>query len=123
MNDRHGENAINRMRLADLSMQDVEAYNEHVVTSGYSASQVSKRMQLVKGIIDRAGRPEHGLQALSWNWDSRDIRHGKPTQERILPTVKQPKNLLDATDQRGKSFSPASVLVSLSSIGSHGLRV
>jgi len=104
MNDRHGENAINRMGLADLSMQDVEAYNEHVVTSGYSASQVSKRMQLVKGIIDRAGRPEHGLQALTWNWDSRDVRHGKPTQDRILPTVEQLKNLLDSTDQRGKAF-------------------
>jgi len=104
MNDRHGENAINRMRLSDMSMQDVEAYNEHVVTSGYSASQVSKRMQLVKGIVDRAGRPEHGLQGLTWNWDSRDVRHGKPTQERILPTVEQLKNLLDATDQRGKAF-------------------
>jgi len=84
MNDRHGADAINRTRLADLSMQDVEAYNDHVVTSGHSASQVSKRMQLVKGIIDRAGRPEHGLQVLSWNWDSRDVRHGKPTEERTL---------------------------------------
>ncbi len=104
LNERHGERAVGRMRIQDLSMADVEAYNEHVVASGYSSSQVSKRMQLVKAIIDRAGRPEHGEQVLTWNWESRDVRHGKPTRERVLPSVEQLQALLDATDLRGRAF-------------------
>jgi len=102
INERHGHGAVGWMRLADLTMADVEAYNKQIVLSGYSASQVSKRMQLVKGIIDRAGRPEHGLQMLAWNWDSRDIQYGKPTQERVLPTVGQLESLLAAADERGR---------------------
>src|SRR5262249_24327043 len=71
---------------------------------GYSASQVAKRLQMVKGIIDRAGRPEHGQQLLTWNWDSRDVAHGKPTEERTLPTVDQLKRLLQTTDLRGRTM-------------------
>ena len=43
------------MMLADLTMQDVEAFNRLLVTADYSSSQVSKRLRLVKAIIDRAG--------------------------------------------------------------------
>ena len=78
-----------KMRLADLAMEDVEAYNQHIVATGFSASQVGKRIQLVKAIIDRAGRPEHGKQVLTWNWDSRDVAHGKPPVERVFPTRRQ----------------------------------
>ncbi|MCA9305053.1 MAG: hypothetical protein KDA16_00855 [Phycisphaerales bacterium] len=104
LNERHGKGAVARMRLADLSMADVEAYNAHTVAAGYSASQVAKRMQIVKTIIDRAGRPEYGMQILAWNWDSRDVSHGKPSRERTLPTVVQLERLLDATDLRGRTF-------------------
>jgi hypothetical protein len=42
-------------------MTDVEAYNQMLVsTGGFSESQVKKRLQVIKQIIDRAGRPEHG---------------------------------------------------------------
>ncbi len=104
LNDQHGQGAVARLRLVDLTMADVEAYNKHVVASGYSASQVAKRLQLVKGIIDRAGRLEHGSQVLGWNWDSRNVQHGKPTKKRILPTVEQLEKLLGATDLRGRTF-------------------
>jgi hypothetical protein len=103
LNSRHGDGAVSRLRLADLTMDDVEAYNRHVAAAGYSASQVGKRMQIVRAIIDRAGRPEHGLQMLTWNWDSRDKAHGKPATERLLPTKEQLQKLLAATDLRGTS--------------------
>ncbi len=103
LNESHGSGAVARMRLADLSMQDVEEFNNVVVARGYSASQVAKRIQLIKAIIDRAGRPEHGMQRLDWNWESRDVQHGKPTRERVLPTVKQLESLLESTDQRGRA--------------------
>ncbi len=77
------------MQLADLTMEDVEAFNRSLVEAGHSASLVSKRMQLVQGIVERAGRPEHGNQVLGWNWDSRDVLHGKPTSRRKLPTLPQ----------------------------------
>ena len=91
---RHGLGAAGRMMLADFSMDDVEAYNRAIVESGYSSSQVTKRLQFVKAIIDRAGRPEHGGQMLAWNWDSRDVHHGKPTRKRTLPSLAQLKLLL-----------------------------
>lgn len=104
LNQRHGQGAVARMQLIDLSMADVEAYNAHTVAKGYSASQVAKRMQIVKTIIDRAGRPEYGMQLLAWNWDSRDVSHGRPARERTLPSVNQLERLLDATDLRGRTF-------------------
>lgn len=104
LNERHGPGAVSRLRLADLTMEDVETYNRRIVKDGLSASQVAKRMQVVKTIIDRAGRPEFGRQVLSWNWDSRDRAHGLPPKERLLPTVKQLQKLLAATDLRGKTW-------------------
>lgn len=104
LNDRHGPAAVTRLRLSDLSMLDIEEFNRHIVKKGYSASQVAKRLHLAKGIIDRAGRPEHGHQVLTWNWESRDVLHGKPTEERTLPTVDQLKGMLQATDLRGRAM-------------------
>lgn len=104
INKRHGKGTAARMRVEDLPMTDVEFFNRHLVDKGYSASQVGKRMQMVKRIIDRAGRPEHGQQRLAWNWDSRDIVHGKPSKRRLLPTVKQLEKLLAATDERGRAM-------------------
>ncbi|MEQ8835321.1 MAG: hypothetical protein RID07_00795, partial [Lacipirellulaceae bacterium] len=60
LNTRHGQGAAGRIMLVDLQMHDIEAYNQLLVSAGYSASQVKKRMRLVKAIIDRAGRPEYG---------------------------------------------------------------
>jgi integrase len=104
INARRGKGAVSRMRLSDLMMEDVEAFNQAVVEKGFSASQVAKRLQIVKAIIDRAGRPEHGGQMLSWNWDSRDVLHGKPTDERMLPTREQLIRMLRATDLRGRTM-------------------
>lgn len=94
INTRHGQGAVGRMLLSDLSMADVEAYNKAIVDAGYSASQVTKRLQFVKAAIDRAGRPEHDGQVLSWNWSSRDVIHGKPAKKRRLPTLPQLKTVL-----------------------------
>ncbi len=94
LNARHGQGAVGRMMLADFNMDDVEAYNRAIVDAGYSASQVTKRLQLLKSIVDRAGRPEHGGQVLSWNWNSRDVLHGKPAKKRQLPTLSQLKLIL-----------------------------
>lgn len=104
LNSRHGPGAVARLRLADLSMEDVEAYNHHIASEGYSSSQVGKRMRVVRTIVDRAGRPEHGLQVLPWNWDSRDKVHGAPPTERVLPTKDQLQRLLKATDLRGQTL-------------------
>ena len=46
------------MTLDELRMEDVESYNRLLVEAGYLASQVKKRLQAVKAVIDRAGRPE-----------------------------------------------------------------
>lgn len=97
---RHGQGAVGRMMLADFSMEDAEAYNRAIVESGYSSSQVTKRLQFVKAIIDRAGRPEHGGQVLAWNWDSRDVHHGKPARKRRLPSLAQLKLLLSNCSPR-----------------------
>ncbi len=94
LNSLHGQGAVGRMRLADLTMHDVESYNRLLVEADYSASQVKKRLQVVKAIIDRAGRPEHDEQLLPWNWDSRDVKHGKATKPRQLPTLRQLKLVL-----------------------------
>lgn len=88
------------MKLADLSMQDVEAYNRLLVSAGYSSSQVTKRLQVVRAIIDRGGRPEYGQQLLAWNWDSRDVSHGKPATRRTLPTLRQLKLILGKCDSQ-----------------------
>jgi len=98
LNRERGNGAIGRLRIADLTMQDVESFNTWAVQEGYSASQVNKRMQMVKALIDRAGRPEHGGQMLAWNWDSRDVSHGRPTEERKLPTVQQLRAVIKASD-------------------------
>ena len=100
LNTRYGQGAVGHMTLVDLTMQDVEAYNQLLVTAGYSSSQVTKRLQVVKAIIDRAGRPEYGRQLLSWNWDSRDVAHGKPAEPRKLPTLKQLKLILGKCDTK-----------------------
>lgn len=104
LNTAHGPGAVGRMRIADLSMDDVEQYNQFIVKKGFSASQVAKRLQLVKVIIDRAGRKEHGRQVLTWNWDSRDVFHGTPPNERTFPTLRQLRRLLIAADRRGKAM-------------------
>ena len=100
LNSRYGHGAVMSMQLADLAMEDVEAYNKNLVDGDHSASLVSKRMQLVKSIIERAGRPEHGNQILGWNWDSRDTLHGKPTVRRKLPTLPQLKAVLKSCQAR-----------------------
>ena len=100
LNTRHGAGAVGRIRLSDLTMHDVEAYNRSLVDSGFSASQVSKRLRFVKAVIDRAGRPEHGSQVLGWNWDSRDVLHGKPARRRVLPTLSQLKLILKECSPR-----------------------
>ena len=98
INSQYGPGAVARMTLADLTMQDVEAYNALLVQSNYSESQVRKRLQVIKAIIDRGGRPEHGRQALGWNWDSRDVYHGRPDQHISLPTLTQLKLVLARCD-------------------------
>ncbi len=100
LNARHGNGAVKSMQLADLEMEDVEAYNKMLVDAGYSASLVSKRLQFVRTIIKRAGRPEHGGQVLGWNWESRDVLHGKPTNVRKLPNLKQLKSVLSRCSER-----------------------
>lgn len=104
LNNEYGQGALKKMTLADLKITDVEGYNRSLVKAGYSASQVSKRLQVVKKIIDRAGRPEHDGQVLAWNWDSRHTYHGKPTEGKRLPALKQIKSLLDASNTREQAL-------------------
>ena len=100
LNSLHGQGAVGRMKLADLTMHDVEAYNKLLVQAGYAQSQVKKRMQVVKAIIDRANRPEHDKQLLTWNWDSRDVVHGRPAKATTIPTLRQLKLILRECDSR-----------------------
>lgn len=100
MNARHGEAAVRSMKLLDLTMEDVEAYNRMLVDAGYSASLVSKKLQFVHSIVKRAGRPEHGGQVLGWNWEARDVLHGKRTEGRKLPTLPQLKAVLKKCQAR-----------------------
>jgi len=102
LNAQHGSGAVGKLRLSDLTMEDIESYNRVLVKRGFSDSQVVKRLQLIKAVIDRAGRPEHGKQMLTWNWDSRDVSHGAPPSERMLPTRKQLLRMLRGTDLRGR---------------------
>lgn len=104
LNTRHGQGCLARMALADLLMSDVESYNKAVVGEGHSVSVVQKRMQAVKLLIDRAGRPEFGQQVLPWNWQSRDAYHGKAQQPRKLPTLDQLQKLLQAANFRGQTM-------------------
>jgi integrase len=98
VNDRYGKGAVGRLKLADLTMKDIESFNMMLVENDFSDSQIRKRMQLVKAIIDRAGRPEYGHQVLTWNWDSRDPHHGRPDQKITLPTLTQLKLVLHNCD-------------------------
>jgi hypothetical protein len=103
LNERHGAGAVARMRLEALEMEDVEAYNR-AYAAERSESDVIKRMQVVKLLIDRAGRKEHGHQVLGWNWDSRDVEYGRASTPRQLPTLRQLKRLLAETDERGRTL-------------------
>lgn len=60
INDKYGRGSVSKMMLADLLMADVEAYNRALVQAGYCGDGVSRRLQLVKSIIDRAGRNKYG---------------------------------------------------------------
>jgi integrase len=100
LNERHGAGAVGRMKLADLTMKDVEEYNRSLSQNDYSASRINKSMQVVKAIIDRAGRPENGKQLLTWNWDSRDAYYGRPDKPITLPTLKQLKLILTKCDEQ-----------------------
>lgn len=104
LNGRHGERTTSRMKITDLVMADIEGFNQWAVDQGYSSSQVNKRMQMVKGIIDRSGRPEHGGQVLCWNWDSRDVAHGRPSEARTLPTREQLRRVLAACELREQTM-------------------
>ncbi len=100
INTRHGKGAVKSLTITDLTLHDVEAYNRMLVSSGYSASQVTKRLRFVKNIVSRAGRPEYGSQALTWNWSALDILHGKAPVSRKLPTLNQIKLVLSACNER-----------------------
>lgn len=104
LNDKYGKGAVGKMLLTDLLMADVEAYNRALVQAGYSAEGVSRRLQIVKLIIDRAGRNEYGGQVLTWNWNSRDVVHGKPKEPRQLPTLDQLQRILAACDVRSQAM-------------------
>jgi integrase len=104
MNERHGQGSLKRMMLADLTMGDVEAYNQKIALAGYSHSQVSERLQMIHALIERAGRPEFGHQMLAWNWESRDVAHGKPTGEMRLIALPQLKRLLSACELREQTM-------------------
>lgn len=104
INKCHGEGACGRMVIGDLTMQDVEGYNRHIVAEGYSESQVRKRMRIIKVLVNRAGRPEFGAQMLAWNWDSRDVVHGKPTESKSLPNVSQLRSMLEHCDLRERTL-------------------
>lgn len=104
INKRHGAGSAGSLSVIDLSMQDVEAYNAKLVDDGFSDQLVSKRLLAVKAIIDRAGRPEHGEQVLSWNWNARDKLRGKAGTPRTLPTLKQLTKILDSCDARTRAI-------------------
>ena len=100
LNTRYGAGTVGRMKLAELAMEDIEGFNKMLVDSDFSDSQVRKRMQCIKSIIDRAGRPENGRQLLPWNWNSRDAYHGRPDKPIALPTLKQLKLVLRECDNQ-----------------------
>jgi integrase len=104
INEQHGPKAAGRLRIVDLTMEDVESYNRRLAREGFSDVRVRMRMQVIKALIDRAGRQDHGHQVLSWNWDSRDSVRGKPSVERRLPSLSQLKRLIDACDLRERTL-------------------
>jgi integrase len=104
MKERHGQGCLTSMKLADLTMSDVETYNQKIALAGYSQSQVSERLQMIHALIERAGRPEFGHQMLQWNWDSRDVTHGKPKNETQLLSLPQLKRLLKASELREQTM-------------------
>ena len=104
MNERHGGGAAARLRVCDLEMADVEEYNRELVAKGFSAASVNGRIQAIKRLIDRSGRPEYGQQVLGWNWDSLDRTPGRAAEHRELPTLKQVKALVAEADARGRAM-------------------
>jgi len=104
LNERHGVGAAGRMRLEDLTMDDVESYNRDMVEAGIAANTLNRKMQVVKKIVDRAGRPEYGQQVLPWNWDSLDRIPGRGTKSRKFPTKNQLKAILEYCDPRGRAL-------------------
>lgn len=104
MNERHGRGAAARLRVCDLEMADVEEYNRELVAKGFSAASVNGRIQAIKRLIDRSGRPEYGQQVLAWNWDSLDRTPGRAAEQRELPTLKQVKALVAEADARGRAM-------------------
>jgi integrase len=104
INRRYGRGSAGKLSIIDLRMQDVEAYNAELVQTGSSDVLVNNRLQAVKAIIDRAGRPEHGEQVLSWNWKSRDKLRGKAGSPRVLPTLPQLNAILNACDVRTRAI-------------------
>ncbi|MEX0877032.1 MAG: hypothetical protein WD114_06195, partial [Phycisphaerales bacterium] len=104
INERHGVGAAGRMQLDGLSMDDVESYNREMVENGIAANTLNRKMQAVKKIIDRAGRPEYGQQVLPWNWDSLDRIPGRGTKAKKLPTKKQLEAMLSHCDARGRAL-------------------
>jgi len=104
INEQHGKGAVGKTRVDDLTMQQVEGYNRKLMEDNLSSSAIAHAMQGVRHLIIRAGRPEHGQQTLSWNWESRDRYAGRPQQPRKLPTLDQLKRVLAATDLRGQTM-------------------
>jgi len=104
INERHGVGAAGRLTVEDLSMDDVESYNRDIVEAGIAANTLNRKMQVVKKIIDRAGRPEYGQQVLQWNWDSLDRIPGRGTKPRRFPTKKQLEAVLQHSDARGRAL-------------------
>tara|TARA_R110002072_G_scaffold101703_2_gene224031 strand:- start:1782 stop:3023 length:1242 start_codon:yes stop_codon:yes gene_type:complete len=104
LNERHGVGAAGKMQLDALTMEDVESYNRELVENGIAANTLNRKMQIVKKIVDRAGRPEYGQQVLPWNWDSLDRIPGRGTKAKRLPTKKQLQAMLDLCDARGRAL-------------------
>jgi integrase len=104
LNGVYGKGAVGRMMLADLTMKDVEDFNAAMVKANYSANYLNKQMQVIKAIIDRAGRPEYSGQVLGWNWESRDVLRGRPARIRALPTVAQLEEILSKSDVRERAM-------------------
>lgn len=105
MNSLRGHGAVGRLTLYDLQLTDVESYCRMLVgEKGYSQSEVRKRMQIVKRLVDWAGRPEHGGQVLGWNWASLDQLSGRPGRSRMLPTVSQLEKILEASSVREQTM-------------------
>jgi len=104
INKRFGPGAAGRLPVIDLKMDDIEAYNRALADAEYSETLVKNRMAAVKGIIDRAGRLEHGEQRLTWNWNARDTYRGKAGTPRKLPSLPQLKAVLAKCDTRTRAI-------------------